>query len=67
MKEPEIKLVAAWMKRVSDEISDFEYAPTKEERIAMKKKFKEFIKKSEELKTIRAEVNELCARFPIYK
>ena len=67
MKEPETKLVAAWMKRVSDEISDFEYAPTKEERIAMKKKFKEFIKKSEELKTIRAEVNELCARFPIYK
>ncbi len=67
MKEDDVKFVALKMKEVSDIISHFEYAPTKAERIALKKEFKGFIKSSQELKNIRKEINELCRKFPIYK
>ncbi|MCD5380554.1 serine hydroxymethyltransferase [Candidatus Gracilibacteria bacterium] len=67
MKEDDVKFVALKMKEVSDIISDFQYKDTKEERIAQKKEFREFVKNNSELKTIKAEMKELCGRFPIYK
>ncbi len=67
MKEEEVKFVALKMKEVSDIISDFEYKDTKEERMAQKKEFKEFVANNENLKAIKREITKLCKRFPIYK
>jgi glycine hydroxymethyltransferase len=66
MKEWEIRILAEWIFRVSEEIKDFVYLDTKEERIALKKSFRIFIAESSELKSIREEVKELCQKFPIY-
>ena len=67
MKEEEVKFVALKMKEVSDIISHFDYKETKEERIALKKEFREFVANNSELRAIKAEMKELCGRFPIYK
>ena len=67
MKEDEVKFVALKMKQVADIVSDFQYKETKEERIAQKKEFREFVANNQELKNIKAEMKELCGRFPIYK
>lgn len=67
MGEAEMKQVAVWIKRVSDEIKDFVYLWEKEERKTRLKEFRKFISKNEELKKIRSEVEELCLKFPIYR
>lgn len=67
MWEKEMKKVAVWIKRVSDEIKDFVYIKWKEERKERLKEFRSFIKNSKELSKIRQEIKELCLNFPIYK
>ena len=67
MKEEDVKFVALKMKEVSDIISHFDYKETKDERITLKKEFREFVANNSELKAIKAEMKELCERFPIYK
>ena len=67
MKEDEVRFIALKMKEVSNIIAHFEYKDIKEERIALKKEFREFIANSAELKNIKAEIKELCNRFSIYK
>lgn len=67
MKEDEVKFVALKMKEVSNIIAHFEYKETKEERIALKKEFREFVANSAELKNIKSEIKDLCNRFSIYK
>lgn len=66
MKEPEMKQVANWIKRVANVISEFQYVEDKEARKTRLKEFREFIKDNRELAQIRQEVKELCLRFPIY-
>jgi len=66
MKEDEMVKVAAWMKRVSDDISEFVYSTNKEERNEIKERFYKHIEASKELQTIREEVKQLCIQFPIY-
>ncbi|MDD3646343.1 MAG: serine hydroxymethyltransferase [Candidatus Gracilibacteria bacterium] len=66
MKEDEMIQVAAWIKRVADAIFEFEYVEDKDTRVVRLKEFKEFIKNNEEIAKIRAEVKELCLKFPIY-
>lgn len=66
MREAEMKQVASWIKRVADIIADFDYVEDKQARATRLKEFKEFIKNSSELTKIRAEVKELCLKFPIY-
>ncbi len=66
MKESEMKIVAGWMKEVFDEISEFTYKETKEERREELKKFRKFIKDNQNIKRIREEVKQLCLKFPIY-
>ena len=67
MWEIEMKKVAAWMKRVADEIKDYEYVEDKEQRNKKLTEFREFIHNNAELIKIRAEVKEMCLKFPIYK
>lgn len=66
MKEEEMKKVASWMKRVFDEIKDFNHVDDKELRKKQKREFQDFINSSEELKTVRLEIAEFCKQFPIY-
>ncbi len=66
MKEAEMKLVAGWMNAVAEEVKQFEYKETKEERKAELKKFREYIVNSKKLAEIREQVRELCLKFPIY-
>jgi glycine hydroxymethyltransferase len=67
MKEYEMKKVADFIYRVSEEIKDFSYLDTKEERIEQMKKFKEYIEKNDSLPKIKKEVADLCSKFPIYR
>lgn len=67
MKAPEMKQVAAWIKRVYDVVAPFEHVVGKEEKKQQRKEFAEFLRTNEALKVIRAEVRELCAKFPIYR
>ncbi len=67
MKEHEMKKVADFIYRVSEEIKEFSYLDTKEERLEQMKKFKEYIEKNDSLLKIKKEVAELCSNFPIYR
>ena len=67
MKEEEMKKVASWIKRVTDEIEWFVYVDDKDERAKVLNKFRDFIKNNQELKIIRKEVKDFCKMFPIYK
>jgi len=66
MKEEEMKRVAKWMKDVYDEVADFDYKETKEERKEELKRFRVFIKDNKKIAEIRAEIRTLCLKFPIY-
>ena len=67
MKEEQVIKLASWMNEVKELIKDYKYLDTKEERLAQKKEFREFISNNETLKRIRQEVKEMCKKFPIYK
>jgi len=66
MKEDEMKLVAEWMNEVAQEVKQFSYQETKEERKAELQKFRAHINSSEPLKKVREKVRALCLKFPIY-
>ena len=66
MKESEMKLVASWMNEVAEEVKQFVYKDTKEERKEELQRFRKFIAASQKLKDIREKVRELCLKFPIY-
>ena len=66
MWESEMKLVANWMKQVFDEVAEFVYKETKEERKDERIRFRAFIKDNQNLQKIREEVRTLCLKFPIY-
>ena len=61
-----MKLVANWMKQVFDEVAEFVYKETKEERKDERIRFRAFIKDNQNLQKIREEVRTLCLKFPIY-
>lgn len=67
MKEEEMKIVAGWLKKVFDEIKEFDLPEGKNERIAYLQEFKNKIEENKELKKIREEVKEMCQKFPIYQ
>lgn len=66
MKEDEMKLVAWWMNDVAEEVKDFVYKDTKEERKQELQRFREYAASNEKLAQIRESVRELCLKFPIY-
>lgn len=66
MKENEMKLVAEFIYRVSQIVTQFIYKENKEERKQQLQDFRKYIQSNEELKIIRKEVKDLCQRFPIY-
>ena len=66
MKEPEMKIIASYIHRVYEAVKGFEIPQEKKEQIKALESFRAFIHANEELKTIRAEVKELCLKFPIY-
>lgn len=66
MKEAEMKQVAAWIHRVYEAVKGFDIPQDKKEQLKALEAFRAFINANEELKAIRAEVKELCLKFPIY-
>lgn len=67
MKEQDMDKIANWIKRVSDEVTEFVYNEDKEERLKVLEGFYKYIKENTELKKIKEEVKEFCLKFPIYK
>lgn len=67
MKETEMKKVADFIFRASEEVKDFSHLGTKEERLEQMKQFKEYIANNTALKEIKKEVALLCSNFPIYR
>jgi glycine hydroxymethyltransferase len=67
MKETEMKKVAEFIFRASEEVKNFSHLGTKEERLEQMKQFKEYIANNTALKEIKKEVALLCLDFPIYK
>ncbi len=66
MKEPEMKTIAGLIAQVIFEVKGYQLPEGKEERAAYIKKFKEDLEKNEKLKGVRAQVLDLCKRFPLY-
>lgn len=67
MKEPEMEMIANWIKEVSDEVKQFDYSDDKEQRAKNLAEFYKFIDNNKRLAEIRNEIKELCLKFPIYK
>ena len=57
--------IADWIADIEKMTSQFALPPDKVERTALFKKARAWASMSEELKSIRAEVNKLCERFPL--
>jgi glycine hydroxymethyltransferase len=67
MKEKEMVKIANWIKRVMDEIKEFEFPNNKKKIKPMMAKFRKFVAANKELAKIKGEVKKLCAKFPLYK
>ncbi len=66
MKEEEMKLIAEFMSDALDEIKAYALPSSKEERSQYISTFRSEISQNERLKRVRARVEELCLRFPLY-
>ncbi len=66
MKEKEMQIIGKWIADVIKEVKDFELPEGKEERNAYLRKFKEKIKRNENIRGIKKGVIELCNKFPLY-
>lgn len=67
LKEEEMKQVANWFKRVFDEIAKYDLPKEKTEIATYLKQFTKEIHENQNLLKIKAEVAELCAKFPLYQ
>lgn len=67
MKEEEMRRISEWIVAVNREIGEFYFPENKNELKLCLANFRKKIKSNKNLKKIRAEVKNLCRRFPIYK
>ncbi|MBI2664521.1 serine hydroxymethyltransferase [Candidatus Woesearchaeota archaeon] len=67
MKEKEMQQIAGWIAAAIKETEQYKLPEDKEERKELLAKFRAEIKENEALKGIRAEVKEMCMKFPLYK
>jgi len=67
LKEEDMKQVANWFKRVFDEIAKYDLPKEKSEIASYLKQFTKEIHENQNLLKIKAEVAELCAKFPLYQ
>ncbi|MDQ3008117.1 MAG: serine hydroxymethyltransferase [bacterium] len=67
MKEPEMKQIATWIKRVIDVVVGQQLPTDKVERRQFLKKFKQEAAFNSELLSIREEVKKMAERFPLFK
>ncbi len=65
MKELEMEVVAKWIAEVLEEIKDYRLPEEKTERAGYIKKFSEDMAQNQKLASIKAEVKELCSKFPL--
>ncbi|MDQ7858658.1 MAG: serine hydroxymethyltransferase [Armatimonadota bacterium] len=65
MRESEMRQLAAWMRRVHDEITPYRLPEEREARNQVLREFREAIRQNRALEMMRAEVRELCRRFPV--
>ena len=66
MKEPEMAQIAAWIAEIEGMTNKFALPSDKQERRELIKQAREWAKGEVRLTQIRQEVNELCARVPMY-
>ncbi|MFA6382901.1 MAG: serine hydroxymethyltransferase [Parcubacteria group bacterium] len=67
MKEKEMKIIAGWIAEVMADVKEFQFPEDKEKRKEALKKFRKYIASSKKLKQIRADIKNLCKKFPLYK
>ncbi len=65
MKEEEMKTIADWIAQVVNEIKTYKLPEDKEEKRECLKKFKEEMRKNEEILKIKQQVLEFSKKFPI--
>ncbi len=65
MKEDEMIKIASWIKRVLEVVKGNDLPEVQEERKDFIKEFRRKMKESEELKNIKAEIEEFTSQFPI--
>ncbi len=66
MKEPEMEMIADWIKRVVDRVKKYELPTEKTERTPFLKKFRAKVIKDKELLAIRAEVTKMAKKYPLF-
>lgn len=66
MKEKEMDKIAAWIGSAIRVVSNYRLPPTKEERKPYLQKFREDVKKNQELKKINKEVQKFASSFEIF-
>jgi len=67
MREPEMKLLGKWIADITNEVCKGEDLPDdKDQRNAVLKKFKQDVKSNTLVLKTKAEVIELCRKFPLY-
>jgi glycine hydroxymethyltransferase len=65
MKEPEMKKIAEWIKRVGDHIQDVQLTGDKEARMATLQAFRAQLQSDAFFESLHKEVEILCVQFPI--
>lgn len=65
MKEAEMEVIAKWIGEVLEEIKGYRLPEEKTERAGYIKKFNEDMAQNQKLANIKAEVKELCSKFPL--
>lgn len=65
MKEADMEVIAKWIAEVLEEIKDYRLPEEKTERAGYIKKFSEDMAQNQKLASIKAEVKELCSKFPL--
>lgn len=65
MREPEMRQLAGWMRRVHDEIRAYQLPEEREARHQALREFRAAIRQSAALAATREEVRALCRRFPV--
>jgi glycine hydroxymethyltransferase len=66
MKEEQMKIIAGMIARVVETVTHYELPENKEERTKLIESFKKEIVHNSVVKSVRAEVLELCKHFPLY-
>jgi glycine hydroxymethyltransferase len=65
MRQPEMERIAAWIAMVADAIKDYRLPTDPQSRGAVLRDFRRAIQENRHLEAVRADVRELCLKFPV--